>query len=68
MNIVEALFASYTSNVDNEIFEGWKRFYDNKSLIHGGQTKEKLTKSESQYGKESKVPKSAVLVFHFSLE
>ena len=68
VNIVEALFASYTSNVDNEIFEGWKRLYDNKSLIHGGQTKEKLTKYEIQYGKESKVPKSAVLVFHFSLE
>ena len=33
MNIDEALFAYYTPNVDNEIFEGWKRLYDNKHMM-----------------------------------
>ena len=33
MNIVEALFAYYTPNIDDEVFEGWKSLYDNKHIM-----------------------------------
>ena len=29
----EALFAYYTPNVDDEVFEGWKSLYDNKHMM-----------------------------------